>query len=143
MSYEAIYRTACGARADALDFIINWSRYCHEIDDLIDGREKCPEKFLDALALANLIYSSDFYQANLRELAITALAVTNAYADSLAWAADGMEWKRKWADTLRFAGNEMVLAVACICGGYERMRAVSLQLREDSWAAHHHAEQPI
>lgn len=141
-TYEAVYRDACVNRPDALDFLTAWNLYCHQIDDLIDGREKCPSKFLDALALANIIYSTDFYQANAAHLSMTVMLITNAFADSVAWEKE-TGWKRAWSDTLRFAGNDMVVAVAVICGGFENARKVSQALREDSWATHHKDGQPI
>lgn len=140
--YQEIYQQACGDNAPALQFVMGWNRYVHAIDDLIDGEKKEPQKLLDILALANVLYSSDFYQAHSQALRMTVLLVTNAYADSLAWGKSGVPWQEAWADTLRFAGNEMVLAVAAACGGHARMRAVSLLLRANSWHSHHANNQP-
>jgi hypothetical protein len=142
-AYVEIYKLACGDNAEAFQFLMGWNLYVHSIDDLIDAEKKDPQKLLDTLALANTLYSLDFYQAHSQAFRMVVLLVTNHYADSLAWANSEIPWQKTWADTLRFAGNEMVLAVAAACGGNERVRAVSLKLRENSWNTHHANEQPV
>lgn len=141
--YESLYRLACGPDRSALDFLHGWTVYCHAIDDLIDLAQPNPDKLLETLALANILYSSDFYARHHAALRMAVVLVTSAYADSVQWEKDGLDWRRQWADTLRFAGNDMVLAVAAACGGYKRVREVSLRLRENSWYLHHEGTKSI
>lgn len=143
MTNQEIYSMACGQSREALDFLQAWTLYAHAIDDIVDNDRKDPEKFIDTLALANCVYSSSFYQAYNPFLRSIVLSVTNDFADSLKWEKATEEWKARWADTLRFCGNQMVVAVATIVGGWQLARQVSLLLREDSYMNHHKDGQPI
>lgn len=134
---NAIYIQAANGNPLALDFIIGWNDVAHRFDDVIDAKEKKPEDFLKALMMANALYSTDFFQAHYRELGMAVELITNAYADSLHWENHKTRWKRQWGDVLRFAGAEMVIAVATICGGPDIGRKISLQLRELVWRVHH------
>lgn len=142
--YREIYRHACNGNEQAFDFLNVWNKFCHITDDLLDhpGTDDA-NRLLKILAVANLLYSSDFYATNPDGLYEVVQLVTNSYADSIAWEHDPVSWRRKWADTLRFAGNEMVLAVAGMCGGWDLRQNVSLQLREDSWKSHHVRANPV
>lgn len=134
---ESIYQIATGGDTEAMAFLRLWANYCHRIDDIIDKPVKNPDDFLEALALANVLYSSNFYQRAPQALRMAVLLCTNDFEDSVSWENSTVEWQKRWSDVLRFAGNHMVLVVAFVCGGYARGREVSLLLREDSWKHHH------
>ncbi len=138
-NFESIYRRAANGNAEAFNWLISWSIYVHGIDDLIDEPNSDYERFLAALALGNCLYSNQFYQRNVVALWSVVRLVTNNYADSLIMVDAAEPWKKQWGDALRFAGNEMAVAVAGLpeCGGYSNMRKVSMALREDSWKEHH------
>ena len=53
------------------------------------------------------------------------------------WKKADEEWKRQTADVLRLCGNDMILQVAWIIGGYKHMRAISLKLREFAYHSQH------
>jgi hypothetical protein len=129
---------ACG-NADALKFIFHWNLYCHGIDDIVDGSlaMRDPEQVVGLFAEANLLYTLPFYRANWERLQSVVMLITNAYADSVMWEDSYDKGQRTMADVLRFAGNEMLFAVALICGGYQHMRRVSAKLRNQSWQDHH------
>lgn len=138
-----LYARAANGNELALEFLGLFHPYVHRIDDFIDNREQDPQKFLSILIDANIVYSCPFYVQHAIRLSPIVANLTNTFADSLAWEGDKKEWKRQWADVMRFSGNEMVLAVAMICGGYEHMRSISLVLKELVWMCHHLDGKPI
>lgn len=131
-----LYNEVTCGNSDALTFLLHWHAYCHGIDDIVDEGGNA-EQVLAAFAEANLLYTLPFYQSNFSKLQTTVMLITNAYADSVAWERSDRVGRRRMADVLRFCGNEMVLAVALICGGFKHMRAMSPILRENSWFTHH------
>ena len=131
------YIMAANGNRAALEFMVMWHEYVHEIDDLIDNNVTDPQRWLSAFAHANLVYSTDFYAAYARDLRLVVMTATNAYADSVLWEKDGNAWQKKWADVIRHSGIDMIYAVAVICGGYELMRQISAQLKEFAHKCHH------
>lgn len=121
---------------EAARFLRFWRQYVHQIDDLIDGDTKGPEAMLSAFMLAAFVYTDPFFVAHMPELRQIAINCTNAYADSVAWE-KGEGWKAQWADHYRHFSQEMALAVAGICGGYNHMRQISPIIREMGWNEHH------
>jgi len=138
--WEPIYRKAVGDNEPALNFLLAFHRYCHEIDDFIDDGVRAPDKFIALLVHANVLYTLPFFALHARELSAAVATITRAYADSLWLTASEEAWKRQMGDTLRFAGNDMVRLVAQILGGYDRAREVSGNLILVAHE-HHHDEQ--
>jgi len=128
---------ACHGNRAAEVFLAIWNKVVHEIDDEIDDDLHSPSRKLRTMVHLNILYSTDFYRIYAPQLKIIVALVTSAYDDSVAWEKSVHEPEHRMADVLRFSGNEMVLAVAYITGGYERMRKLSPRLRLASWAAHH------
>lgn len=137
---ESVYLRAANGSLDALNFLRMFHHYCHAIDDLIDDKQPSPEKLLALLAQANLVYSMPFYKGHAGRLHLIVAHLTNAYADSIDWGKSRENWKVEWADKLRFAGNDMILAVALIEGGFSLMRELSPLVKELSWWNHHDNE---
>jgi hypothetical protein len=50
----------CGGNAEALDFLCLWGRYCHEIDDIVDGERTGKQEIIGTFALAVRVYSHPF-----------------------------------------------------------------------------------
>ena len=63
--------------------------------------------------------------------------ITNTYADSVAWETSDVPWKKNVADVIRQCGNDMILTVAWIVGGWSHMRSISLKLRETAYHSQH------
>lgn len=134
----SIYNDACLGNQDALAFVIAFHGYCHQIDDLIDGDTAYnPENLLRVLMCANALYSTPFYLQNAWRLQPVIASITNTYADSVAWETSDEPWKQRVADVIRQCGNDMILAVAWIVGGWANMRAISLKLREAAYHSQH------
>lgn len=134
---QALLRRICCGDPEAMVFLTEWSRYVHEIDDLVDGDRKGSEALLVTFARAPMLYSDPFYLKHLLELRRVVLVITNLYADSVFWEKSETAWQRDWADHNRHAGMEMVIAVAQITGGYEHARAISREQRQICWVEHH------
>lgn len=137
-SLVELYDAACHGNQDATSFLLAFHAYCHQIDDLIDGETTYnPENLLKVLMTANALYSTPFYLQHAWRLQAVIASITNTYADSVAWENSSVKWKSNVADVIRQCGNDMVLVVAFIVGGYVNMRAISLQLREFAYNDQH------
>jgi len=132
------YFDAAGGNHNAVVFITAFHAYCHAIDDLVDGDVPfTPEAFLDVMMQANSLYSTPFYIENWFRLQPVIAQITSTYADSVAWEKSDEEWKRQTSDVLRLCGNDMIIQVAWIIGGYKHMRAISLKMREFAYHSQH------
>lgn len=131
----------CCGDAEAMDFVARWAEYCHAGDDIVDSDNLRAEHIIrTSLVLPVLLFTHPFF---LRNPAITVslrqvvLLVANTYADSVAWEHSHAPWQRAHADVLRHAGNEMVFAVAQICGGYDHARMISAEQRTVCYRTQH------
>lgn len=138
--WQRALRICCG-NASAAEFLCLWGRYCHAIDDVVDGDTKDAEGIISAFALAPLVFGHPFYIENISALRVVTLLVSNMYADSEALAGGDKLWMKQFANVYRHAGNEMVLAAALICGGYEHMRAISFEQRATCYETQHRDEE--
>jgi hypothetical protein len=136
--HERALRICCGNES-AAQFLCLWAQYCHGVDDIVDGDTKDAEGVIHAFALAPIVYGHPFFLEHISALRVVALLVSNMYADSEKMKT-GVGWMKSFADVYRHAGNEMVLAVALICGGYEHMRAVSFEQRATCYDTQHKDE---
>jgi hypothetical protein len=131
----------CLGNAEAMDFLANhWARYCHEIDDIIDGERADPQAIIGTFARAIYVYTHPFFLKHMIELRAIALVVTSLYAQSVRWEKSEKGWQRQWADHHRHVSNLMVSKVAEICGGYEHEQAVVPELHEYAYHEHHDLE---
>lgn len=131
-----LQREAALGNPDALVFLLSFTAYAHAIDDLID-EESSPESLLTMCVQANEMYSTPFWLAHSARLGGVIGLIANAYADSIAWEQHSEDWKRRMADVLRQAGNEMLMAVAQIVGGWQHMRRISMRVRECAYHEQH------
>jgi hypothetical protein len=134
--YLQLQQEAALGNVDALVFLLSWNSYIHAVDDLVD-EAMTPDLLLDCLMQANALYATPFWIANSARLAGIIALVANAYADSLKFEHGPEDWKRRHADVLRQAGNEMVIAVAQIVGGWRHARSISLRVREQAYHEQH------
>ncbi len=134
----------CCKDPEAMDFLANhWAPYCHAVDDCVDDPQNTHEQLLATFARAIMLYSHPFYVRNLLALRQVALNITHVYAQTVAWEKSELGWQRIWADHHRHVSNEMVVAVATICGGYVHARTVVPELRVMAYAEHHKGDQPV
>jgi hypothetical protein len=134
-----MYRDAAGDRPDAIAFLFSFHAYAHMVDDLVD--EGCtPDALMEMLAVANSMYASPFWIANSARLSGVLNVVGNTYLDSVHWEKSRDDSKRHVADVIRLCGNDVVIAVAQIVGGWKHGRRISERLREFAWENQHKVE---
>jgi hypothetical protein len=134
-----IYVEACMGNVDALAWLTCWHAYAHAVDDLID-EQFTPEGLMEVLSQATCLYSTPFWIQNSARLGGVMQIIGNTYLDSVHWEKSDQEWKRKVADVIRLVGNDMVVAVAQIVGGWQHGRRISERMREFAWHSQHPGE---
>jgi len=113
-----------------------WWTFCHAVDDVIDESQWNADCVLGAFANGIAFYSHPFYQRHVSALQMPALLATSFYEDSVVWEKEPILWKRQWADVLRHAGNDVILAIAFLVGGYEHMQAMSRSILASCYVYH-------
>jgi len=133
-----IYHEACIGNVDAFAFLLSFHCLAHFLDDMCDGEIPMnAENLLDSHMQANALYSTPFYIQNSARLSGVISVIVNTYADSIAWEKSDTDWKKKVSDVIRQCGNDMVITVAGIVGGFRHMRSISLKLRELAYEMQH------
>jgi hypothetical protein len=140
---ESLHKLAAHNNDQAITFLNRWNAYCHRIDDFIDEKKQDPNELLALLIDANLLYSHPYYRNHAHVLLLIVAGITGRYQQSVEWEQCGQPWKQQWADTLRFAGNEMLEAVAMLEGGFELQQKVGSAARELAWQSHHQDGSPV
>jgi hypothetical protein len=130
------YQLVANGNTAGLDFLTRFHAYMHEIDDIIDERDWNNERVLKCFASACLLYSHPFYSANRHRLGTAILVATSLYNDANKWERDPALWKRWWADVMRHAGNEVIFAVAQICGGWGHLKSLTAPMMAMSYIYH-------
>jgi len=136
---EELIDLASGTNPEAKAFLYAWHRYCHLIDDVVDGEEPTI-KAAQVGRWANDLYSSAFYQRFSVVLGPQVQLITCHYEDSVEMEKSKERWQRTVADVIRSNGADMVRMVAFIVGGYSLMRQISIPLRALCWREHHTIE---
>ena len=131
--------TVTAGNAEAKAFLAAWHRYCHLLDDIVDGDAPAGAA-IQLGRWANDIYSCSFYRTNQAALQPLVQLITCHYEDSVEMATSEMAWERAEADVIRHAGADMVRVVAFLIGGYSHMRAVSRDIRSLCYHEHHDPE---
>ena len=132
----AFTKHVCLNNDEAIDFTMKWHGYCHAIDDIVDEDINAETK-IAAFIRAAEVYNHPFYIKNRDSLRLLIYQITNLYADSVRWEKSEDLQEKNFSDWSRHAGAEMLLAIACLVGGYEHMRSVSQEVRMECWTTHH------
>lgn len=136
---KEIYHFAAMGQEQPLAFLWAFHGWAHRIDDVVDEPFRDRLEAVEIGMTANILFSSPFYVQHAGPLQLVVALVADAYRTSVeAERAGGAA--ADLADTIRLAGNQMVLAVAFIMGGWDHMRAVSAQLWPLAWASQHPIE---
>lgn len=132
MMLETIYRTACNGNHDALTWLNTFHELAHLADDLVD--EVFSAEGLGRLLVTNIaLCSLPFWFAWHAELRPILNQTCSNWLDSVELERRPQAWAREYANTLRLCGNDLVIAVARICGGWEHSRKIALSVRELAW----------
>lgn len=126
---EQLYLTIAHGDEEAYKFILAWQAYCHGIDDIVDGEVKDVEGKVAVFFTAAAIFTSNYWAKNKHALYPLVAIITGDYVDS--------NTSIPQADVLRGSGNNMLIAVAFLQGGYSLMRHITPKLRKLSWEYHH------
>jgi len=109
----------------AEDWLCRYYDFAHAVDDVIDLERWDPESVLAVLVQASEVYAHPFYVLHGLRLQLPIITSTDTYLDSVHWEKAPELWKRQWAEVMRHAGNEVIMAVGMICGGWETVRKLS------------------
>lgn len=131
-----LYLLAALRQPDAFWFLVAFHGWAHLIDDLVDEPERDRLQVVDVAMKANVLFTSAFYQAHAQTLSVVTALIADAYRTSVLAERLGGAAARL-ADTIRMAGNQMVVAVAMIVGGWEHMQQISAQLWPLAWENQH------
>ena len=123
----SIYREASLGDVDAFAFILAFHGWAHLIDDLVDEPQRDRLEVVDVAMKANVLFSSPFYQAHAHVLSVVTCVIADSYGLSVRCEREGGD-KAKLVDAFRLAGNQLVIAVAMLKGGWEHAQRVSAQL---------------
>lgn len=121
----------------ALDFIVKWHHYCHEIDDIVDLPDWSQARVLNCLDFCHELHSHPYYRLHHQRLEVVIALATRWWLTSVEWEHDPVSWKRKWADVLRHSGNLLLEAVAFQCGGWNNLCEISRPLLGACYVYHH------
>lgn len=131
-----LYHQIANGNEQAESFLWTWGCYLRAVDDVIDEGKWEPEEILRVMMLACTFYSHPFYVAHSNQLQMPVIVATNFWLDSIKWEKEAELWKRQWADVMRHSGNEVILAVAMIAGGWEGIREFSAPLMAMCYCYH-------
>jgi hypothetical protein len=116
---------------DACEFTIAYKAYIHDIDDLVDEKERpSAEKVIATFAKASAVFSLPFWRQHSPALIVLEQVINNCYADSVEWETAAFSWKRNDANVLRHVGIEMFFAVLLLTVGRAKTREFSSKFRE-------------
>lgn len=136
-SFEPQLHAMMRGNTAAIAFLMLWRRYCHSIDDLIDGDLKGNQELLRTLALAAEVYNHPFYVEHRALLYPIARRVTIVYAVVVDWEHSPTDWKRQWADHYRHAAVEMWITIADMLGGYDHALPWVRECFATAYVQHH------
>lgn len=134
-----LYLEACLGQPDPFWFLVAFHGWAHLIDDLVDESDRDRLQVVDVAMKANVLFTSRFYQANAQALSVVTAVVADAYRTSVLAEREGGS-RGRLADVIRLAGNQMVIAVAMIVGGWEHAQQISGQLWPMAWESQHTVE---
>lgn len=135
-SVEELLTFVAKGNREAAAFLEAWHRYCHLIDDVVDG-DAVPRDVVKVARWANELYSCPFYRDHAHMLAPIVQLITCHYEDSVDMGKSELAWERREADVIRHCGADMIRIVALMVGGYTHMQAVSRKIREQCYHEHH------
>ena len=133
---ETFYQRVCCGNTEALDFLRRWTIYAHAVDDIVDGDLTNKEGIIAAFIAAGELYTHPFFQKHQGLLCGVIVSVTNQWADTVSIENNNTSSKdlKEWAEHARHCGQEMVAAVAYLCGGWQHARSMSLEQRKLTYA---------
>lgn len=137
---EIKFKQIANGNEHAEAFIRSYVDWCHMFDDVADGDKRVTdeEMAVKQLAFVTQIAHNPFYQRYARELTALMYQGVNAWLDANKWAKSPEADMRRDAWVMKSIYQEVVWHVAYLTGGWNHMRAVTMNFREYQ----HDDEQP-
>lgn len=114
---------------DARDFVAMYCEYAHAIDDCVD-EEQSVEQTAKTIKLAAQVFNSAYWSKWKQALYVLERMIYCNYFDSVKWEKSEEEWKNRDAKVLNQSGYLMIFAVILIELGEDKLKEVSLRIRE-------------
>ena len=117
--------------ADAVRFLLDLSALIETWDDLIDKDAPVADGAINEAFTASLVHFplNPFYRRHQDRLTPLLIVCINAWLDSVSMQRGTDAHERMWAFFLKDYGRELFLFCAMLTGGFDHMRAVSLDMR--------------
>ena len=131
-----IYEEATRGNEEAEKFLQAFHAWAHLIDDIVDEPNRDRLDAVEVAMMANVLFSCPFYYQHAASLQMVTALIADAYRVSVIAERRGGDYARL-ADSLRLCGNQMVLAVAMIVGGWAHMQMISAKLWPAAWESQH------
>jgi len=126
-----------GKKPEALRFVIAYGRYIEVVDDLVD-EPKNLTFIRNATEQAALLFTSNYWLANGRELILVERVIHMVYFASVKWETATELWKQRDAKVLSHAGYFMLFAILLLeSGDQERCQEMLLEFMEKVHAEHY------
>lgn len=139
LDIAALQRVCCGNQ-EAMEWIQIGRDYVHEIDDLIDEdipKGQGADRVCRIGAMALRLYMHPFFAKHPQALGAAMLVNTINYRDSVKLEKSTVQWQRNYSDWARHGWLDVCKVVAAICGGYDNVANVSLEMLAVAYANHH------
>ena len=135
--WDELHIDYANGNPDALKFNAMWTRFCHALDDIVDG-EKLNRDGIVWVMMSTLLEmgKNKFFHQNCAELSGLIIQATNTYLDSCVWEKSTSPSERAHANVLRIYYDMVVDHVAFITSGrdFARLRYLSHKWRSRVWA---------
>lgn len=116
-----VYAKASAGDEGAYAWLLAFHGWVHEIDDFIDEEGHASQEVVALCAKGVVICSAPFFQRHAEALGPVLCTIAAQYQTSL-------KTEGKLKDVLRVAGNQAVLVVAYLRGGFSLQEEVSAEL---------------
>lgn len=120
---DSIYRLASGGDLDAYVWLLAFHVWAHRLDDFMDEGPPPRDQVFDLAADAVPLFSGAWYSRHAGTLGPVLAVVADQYR-----ASHDLDLPITLREGLRLAGNQVVLAVAYLCGGRPLVRQVADRL---------------
>ena len=135
---HAFTREVCRGNPEAMQCCDLFYKVAHALDDFIDCKEDnrptmSNEDIIALFMTTAGLYNCSYWRKHADVLLGVVIALTNTWADSVAWERSPVEHRRNMANVLRTCGDDFFFMVAMIEGGWAHMRKMSPLIRETDY----------
>lgn len=139
---EKLYSEIALEDSECIEFLKLYTRYCHEIDDMVD-EHFCVENLIKTNNDLIRLMTCKYFIRNQQFLVGQLYLAAEAYLASEELKTSSKYEERLCANYLSHEGNSMLLTVALLQGGFEHLRKVAMQVRKLTYLEHPLAERNV